>query len=498
MQVKYKHATALVLLTVIFYALFYKQSAGVNVLIYEVLLMVVLVFAYKANHRSAGFLIVLSTTLLSAFFVALYASAIAIAFNVLSLFVITAYRAAPNLRSPLNALQAAFGQLWHTPADALRSVFVSKSSEAGNLAKWAYRLRITLLPAGILIVFIVLYMVANSRFSHLMEKGLANISDVFLNLFKGFSGESIVVMLCGLFLAAAFLFQQPIARILARDAAASDVLIRKRSTGNNFRMTDLKKEYLTMVLLLVLLNVLILVLNIIDLDWVWLHYQWDGGELKEFVHEGTYLLIVAILFSCAIALHIFRNNLNHFSGNKRLKQLTYLWIGQNIFMALSVAMRTWRYIEHFNLAHLRIGLLYFLMAAIVFMVFILIKIRYAKSGFYLIRKTMTAGFLIAFMLCPFDWDRLIVRYNFAHSDSGFVHKDWTMTLSDKTLPLIGEHLDFMQGQIDSNSWHNGKADNYNGLYGQRVSGFLHNYEQKHWLSLSYAEYDAYRRLKGKR
>ncbi len=303
-------------------------------------------------------------------------------------------------------------------------------------------------------------------------------------------------MLCGLFLAAAFLCQQPIVRILSRDAAASDVMIRRRSGGNSFRMPDLKKEYLTMVLLLVLLNVLILVLNIIDLDWVWLHYRWDGGELKEFVHEGTYLLIVAILFSCAIALHIFRNNLNHFSGNKRLKQLTYLWIGQNIFMALSVAMRTWRYIEHFNLAHLRIGLLYFLLAAIVFMVFILIKIRCAKSGFYLIRKTMAAGFLIAFMLCPFDWDRLIVRYNFAHSDSGFVHKDWTMTLSDKTLPIIGEHLDFMQGQIDSNSWHSGKADNYNGLYRQRVSGFLHNYEQKHWLSLSYAEYDAYRRLKG--
>lgn len=498
MQLKYKHISALVLLTLVFYALFYKQSAGVNLLIYEVLLMAVLLFAYKAGHRRVAYLVVLSATLLSAFFVALYGSAIAIAFNVLSLFVFTAYRAAPDLRSPLNALQAAFVQLWRTPADAMRAVFVPKGRETGNLAKWAYRLRITLLPAGIFLVFIVLYMVANSRFSHLMEKGMTNVSDVFLNLFKGFSGESLGVLLFGLLLAAVFLFQQPIARILARDAAASDVMIRRRTAGNSFRMPDLKKEYLTMVLLLVLLNVLILVLNIIDLDWVWLHYRWDGGELKEFVHEGTYLLIVAILFSCAIALHIFRNNLNHYSGNKRLKQLTYLWIGQNIFMALSVAMRTWRYIEHFNLAHLRIGLLYFLLAAIVFMVFILIKIRYAKSGFYLIRKTMAAAFLIAFMLCPFDWDRLIVRYNFAHSDSGFVHKDWTMTLSDKTLPIIGEHLDFMQGQIDSNSWHSGKADTYNGLYRQRVSGFLRNYEQKQWLSLSYAEYDAYRRLIGKR
>lgn len=487
---------AFVLLTGLFFGLFYRQTAGVNVLLYEMALVLVLELLDVRQGSRKRYFILLTAVLISGFFTAFYGSDIAIAINVLSMFLLTAYRAAPQITSPWNALRSGALQLINTSTDTLKALAFPKGRIPSYWPALKYRLRLVVLPVLVVLVFLAMYMVANSRFNHLVESTLSMVSDVFSRLFVHFSWQSTGVLLCGLFIAAAFLFQKPISRILGIDASGSDKLIRRRVAGKHFAMTDLKKEYQTMLVLLVLLNVLILVPNLIDLDWVWLHYKWDGGELKEFVHEGTYLLILAILLSCAIALYIFRNNLNHFNANKRLKQLTYIWIGQNIWMALSVGMRTWRYIEHFNLAHLRIGLLYFLLAAIVFMVFVMLKIRGGKSDFYLIRNATASTLLIAFMLCPFDWDRFIVRYNFNHAHSGFLHKDWTMTLSDKTLPIIGSNLDIMTGTIDSNSWHNGKATDYHTLYQMRVQDFLDAYSQKHWLSLSFADILAYKQLKG--
>lgn len=496
MSFPFKSAILFILLSILFYLLFYQQDAGFNVLIYESVLALVMLWQDAARARNNAFRLVLAALLLSALFVALYGSDIAIAVNVMFLFLMTAYRTAPQLRSPLNAFKLGLMQGLRTAADTIVAFSAQDSQKTVRLQKLYYLLRLLILPLLTVVFFLILYSGANSRFSSLLQKVSDTVSRLFSGFFLHISAESAFVLAAGMLLAAAFLFQRPLARLLDRDAAGSDALLRRRRrVKTEFWLPDLKKEYKSMLILLVLLNGLILILNLIDLDWVWLHYRWDGGELREFVHEGTYLLIVAILFSCAIALYIFRNNLNHYGPASLLKKLTYVWIAQNMFMVLSVAMRTRRYIEHFNLAHLRIGLLYFLLAALVFMVFILIKIRYTRSSFYLIRQTGRAVLIIVWMLCPFNWDSIIARYNFRHAGTAYLHKDWMLTLSDKTLPVLGKHLDLLDGPIGSESRHNGVAPDYKTLYRQRVDTFVMQYQSKHWLSLNYAEMRAYRQLK---
>ncbi len=492
-----RQAIALILLTGLFYVLFYNQEAGINILIYEVALLGISLLIFTKPVLTPVFLIVLSATIMSAVFTALYGSGISIMVNFISMFLLVAYRLAPGLRSMLIALPLTFYQIIGIPFSILNTFYSKETAFSNSLRRFVYKLKVALMPLAVISVFLALYVFANSRFSKLMNQFGESIGDFLSRIFGNISFGSFIVIIFGLVIASGFIFVRLNNKWLVKDRETSDELVRKRNAWRGFNMMDLKKEYQAMLFLLFGLNALILVLNVIDIDWVWLNYRWDGGTLKEFVHEGTYILIAAILLSCGIALYIFRLNLNHYKGNNLLKWLTYIWIAQNMLMTLSVAMRTYRYIQHFNLAHLRIGLLYFLLASLIFMVFILLKIKHRKTDFYLIRRTVLSSYLVFFMICPFDWDRIIVSYNFRHSGTGFVHKDWTMTLSDKTLPIIQNNMEFMDGQIDSLSWHSGKASTYRELQEKRIHAFLNRYEKQDWWSCNLAEAKAYKYLKGK-
>lgn len=492
-----RQAIALILLTGLFYVLFYNQGAGINILIYEVTLLGISLLIFTKPVLTPVFLVVLSATILSAVFAALYGSVISVAVNFLSMFLLVAYRLAPGLRSMLIAVPVTLYQIIGIPFSILNTFYNRETALTNRLGRMIYKLKVVLMPLAVISVFLALYVFANSRFSKLMNEFGESLGNFFRLIFGNISFDSFIVILFGLIVASGFIFVRLNNKWLGKDRDGSDELVRKRNAWRGFNMMDLKKEYQAMLFLLFGLNALILVLNIIDIDWVWLNYRWDGGTLKEFVHEGTYILIAAILLSCGISLYIFRLNLNHYKGNKLLKWLTYIWIGQNMLMTLSVAMRTYRYIQHFNLAHLRIGLLYFLIASLIFMVFILLKIKNRRTDFYLIRQTALSTFLVFFMICPFDWDRIIVSYNFRHSDTGFVHKDWTMTLSDKTLPSIQRNMEFMDGPIDSLSWHAGNATTYRELQEKRIQMFLNRYEMQDWWSCNLAEADAYKFLKGR-
>ena len=61
------------------------------------------------------------------------------------------------------------------------------------------------------------------------------------------------------------------------------------------------------------MNVLLLVVNAIDINWIWFGFKpAPGFDLTQFVHEGTYVLILSILVAMGIVLWFFRRNLNFY------------------------------------------------------------------------------------------------------------------------------------------------------------------------------------------
>src|SRR5690606_28371186 len=94
---------------------------------------------------------------------------------------------------------------------------------------------------------------------------------------------------------------------------------------------ELQTEYKIGLLVLAVLNLLLLAVNVIDIQWVWIGFEVPlHFNLRQFVHEGTYLLILSILISIGIVLYLFRGSLNFHPKNKWLKILGKAWIIQNV------------------------------------------------------------------------------------------------------------------------------------------------------------------------
>ncbi|MCX6249457.1 MAG: DUF4173 domain-containing protein [Bacteroidetes bacterium] len=268
----------------------------------------------------------------------------------------------------------------------------------------------------------------------------------------------------------------------------------------SFGFNALKNEYKAGVFLLLILNLILLILNLIDISWVWFNFNWEGQYLKQFVHEGTYLLIISILISIILVLYYFRGNLNYYPNNRLLKYLSYIWLGQNGILTVSVAIRNFWYIHYFALAYKRIGVIIFLILTIYGLYTVFIKVMQKKSSFYLFKSNAYGFFLILIVSSLINWDNFIAAYNFKNSDKSFLHLDFLATLPDKSLPYMDKTLSKLY-KIDSIQKEKFRfeekymtPEEFYQIINIRKIQFKQKWEAKNFLSWNLPEYLAYRKL----
>jgi hypothetical protein len=255
----------------------------------------------------------------------------------------------------------------------------------------------------------------------------------------------------------------------------------------------LKSEYRTAVYLLVMVNALLLIVNIIDIIWVWFGFEYSVHfNYKQSVHEGTYLLIFSILLATAILLYYFRGNLNFYKNNLLLKQLAYIWIVQIMVLTLSVAVRTWHYISFQGLAYKRLGVLIFLILTLIGLITLYIKIQQKKSAFYLWRTNTWATYIVLIIFCLVHWDMLIVRYNLTQKNvSGIA--DFYLEISNHTLPVLYENLDVIEQQINiapqsgNRRLYISNFDNFKRCLDQKRDYYLAKHNNETWQAWNYED-----------
>ncbi|HRZ76729.1 MAG TPA: DUF4173 domain-containing protein, partial [Bacteroidales bacterium] len=254
--------------------------------------------------------------------------------------------------------------------------------------------------------------------------------------------------------------------------------------------------------LLIVLNTLILLLNILDVRWVWLGFEWNGEYLRQFVHEGTWLLILSIVFSVLIVLYFFRGALNFSVRALWFKRLALLFLAQNAFLVLSVGMRNYWYIHYFALAYKRIAVILFLLLALYGLYTVAMKVKERRSLHYLLRRNSLAMMVLLVLASLLNWDNLIARYNVRHADRAFLHLDFMATLPDRSLPLLDippaalERIHARQVVLFPFTGRTYYMDpeEYTLRIKKRKAEFIERWESTGWLSWNYAEYRAYRRL----
>lgn len=210
---------------------------------------------------------------------------------------------------------------------------------------------------------------------------------------------------------------------------------RRRRSLLPSNMLGLKREHQTALFTLLSLNALLLVINVLDVVFVWFDTQpKTAAELSQYVHEGTWLLILSIVLAMGVVLFFFRDKLNFFPQVEPLRRWAYIWLGQNAFLVLSVGVRNGRYIQDYGLAHGRIVVLFFLLLVGYGLYTMYVKVSRPHTIFYLLQTNARAMLVILVLAAAVNWDSLITRYNLRQPNPDMYYL--TSMLDNNLVPLI--------------------------------------------------------------
>ncbi|SHI61562.1 protein of unknown function [Hymenobacter daecheongensis DSM 21074] len=497
---------------ILFDVLFWQERAALNLLLYT--LFVVgggLAGLPRAAPvwRSGYFWLTLAGTLLSAEAVAVHGSGAARLSCVVSLAAWLGYVNQAHLKLVGFALLTGLANLLPAARRLLQMVRLP-ANVGGQLSRAWYYGRLLGLPLLALGVFHVLFAVANPRYSALTNRALTLLGEALELLFERLSIPHLLFFGLGLLLTAGGVLILPVhffadqesryAEFVRRqrDRVASFAVRRPDFRPRTFRALDLRKEYLMALGLIGLVNALLLAVNVIDIRWIWFGFvPAPGFDLTQFVHEGTYALILSILVAMAIVLWFFRRNLNFYQpGLRVLRWGATVWVLQNAVLAVSVGLRNYYYIQHTGLAYKRIGVYGFLLLTFFGLGTVLLKIWQRRSAYALVRLNAVAAYALLLVLAAGNWEIWMVRYNlqarFRQVDYGFL-----LDMPDRVLPALAAREARLAGrelnrEAYNNTWVPLPLPMAHRLLHARIRSFQARQVRRRWPSHTWADYQAAR------
>jgi hypothetical protein len=414
-----------------------------------------------------------------------------------------------------------------------RSVWYAAASAVGNYALFIFSflqnlqkvkngkiksagirkaLRFLIIPFLILGIFLVVYALANAVFQDVINDVSIAVQHFFTRFFSWFNFDRFGFLLTGLIISGGLLFKANYNYFADKDAGKHNDLNRKKNNLKRWKesaffdlltlfmgrfangILALRNENTVGIISLIMLNVLLLFINTIDIVYVWFGFTYTSNlNLKEYVHEGTGMLIFSIVLAMAVVLFFFRGNLNFYKKNKWLRYGAYGWIFQNAVLVISVLLRDYYYIQHMGLAYKRIGVLIFLVMVLMGLLTVFIKIHQKKTAYYLLRVNGWFAIIVLVASSCIHWDEVMATYNLAHKKTIPVDVKFLLTLSDKILPLLDANPDVLDVPVTENKGEGGQlflsTTTPRQRFEQRKAEFILQQKGYSWLSWNGA--DAY-------
>jgi len=503
---------------ILFDVLFWHERMALNMLVYTLFVVCLSVAGLPRTApqwRSGYFWLLLVGTLLSAGLVAVYGSGAARLAAVASLAAWLGYRNQPHLRLVLYALLTGLLNLGPA-AHRLLQLLRLPANLSGRVGRGGFYARLLLLPLAALAGFHVLFVLANPRYAALTTRFWVLVGEAVDLLFARLSVPHVFFFLLGLVLTAGALLVLPIHYFTDRESRFGEFVQRQRdrvaSLGvrrpdfrpDRFPPLGLRREFLMAVSLLVLVNLLLLVVNLIDISWIWIDFRPAADfDLTQFVHEGTYVLILSILVAMGIVLWFFRRNLNFYPrGLSTLRWLATAWVVQNAVLAVSVGLRNYYYILYTGLAYKRIGVYGFLLLTLFGLLTVLLKIWQRRSAYSLVRLNAVAVYAVLLLLAAGNWEIWMARYNlqprFRRVDYGFL-----LDMPDRVLPELAAAAPTLASrelvqENDYNQWVALPEAEAQARLRQRIHDFRALEARRNWPSRTWADWQAIHTLQPSR
>jgi hypothetical protein len=362
-------------------------------------------------------------------------------------------------------------------------------------------LRLAMIPLFIVFLFHSIYASANPIYNTYTLSVQDFIYNNLEKVFYMFTAERILFLLSGMILIMGILYninisffkntEKQFLNTLKRDKAYkiySRIKVQTNEPNNSrfrifkFKINSLHNENKTGLILIALVNLLLLALNIIDIQFTWLNF--DPGTIDNmayYVHDGTYLLILSIVMSMLIVLYYFRGNQNFYSKYTILKYGAYLWLFQNGIMAVSLALRNIYYIQYyFALSFKRIGVMVFIILVFAGLVTMFIKLRDKKSLFWLLKVNAAAAFIFLLIMSGINWESKIADFNLSNPKKDSIDYAYLLQLSPQIYPLLDKYQMYMNKNM---KFHTGTLNGLH-VFISKKEKYLEKIKGYSWLSFN--------------
>lgn len=409
--------------------LFYDQGAGLNLLLFSVLVVGIFIYLDKHILQKKVWIVVATLTIFSGLFVFLYGSALSVLGNRICLLLLAGF--SNNSRSSviLNLFSSIYSVLGSLVFIILKLVNSPKNSST-TMNSSMYKVIGVLLPIVFILIFFFIY---------------KSINPLFEKYTNFVSGEWIIFTIVGLFIMYGLIRQERISKL--------DELERNLDLNINkdFESTEKWNERTSISILFIALNIMLIFINVLDVNYLYLGSGMPKGLThKEFVHNGVGMLVLSIILGICIIFYFFRGSLNFSDKNKPFKLLVYFWLFQNLMMVISTTLRNKMYIDDALLTYKRIGVYYWLFMAMVGLLTTFIKVAKAKSAWYLIKHNSFIAFVVLILSGGVDWDRFISTYNISKAKLlAAMDKRYLISLSETNIAQLYAIKDKSGFNIDS-------------------------------------------------
>lgn len=461
----------LVAATAAYSYLFYQQTAGINFLLFNIVLIILLAIKNRQVLASGKWWWAAAMCLASSVAVFVHSSALSVISNICSLLLLSAFSANAATSSIFSFLFGIYSVLSSMVFVIIDAVLRSQKTPPTDERKGrGHRVLAVLIALVLGILFFVMYQQSNPLFAE---------NTRWIN-FDFISFYWVVFTLGGFLVVYGLLYHKSIPEVeswenklpVQNDAYRPEGVPLKRYETVRFAG----------VLLFSLLNLMLVLLNMGDIQTLY----FKGGLPKgvshsDFVHNGVGVIILSIVVATGLIMFLFRKDYEAVKQSAPLKWLVYLWILQNLLMLSSTWLRNGIYIHDYNYTYRRIGVYVWLVLAAAGLVIAFIKIKNERSNWFLIKYNFALWFTVLAASSLINWDLLITRHNIANKPLRDVDFYYLMSLSASNIPELlavtkDNHFRELNSSLrDYNSAYNRfYNETYTGLLTQKIRYYVSN------------------------
>lgn len=403
--------------------LFYKQPVGLNLLLFNILLLILTFSSIPKARENKNIWILSIGALVTSSSAAWYADWSSIFLNILTLVLMPIFL---HQKNATILFSESLG-LWNTisaPIRLIRDRKFDKNDNSQNLLMKRVLLY-GVLPFVVFVLFFYLYRHINPVWGDYMWKMIGYL----------FSWTFVFLLLLAIVLMYAFWY-------FVKSPDFNQFLVSRRNElapthQPTFKNIPLNMEMWSGVLLFALLNLLLFSLLATDFQQLILDNKIPKGyTLSEYLHKGVYAVIASIIFAIALLIFYFKGAFNYHKQAKILRILAWIWIAFNAILVLFTFYKNILYVEAYDLTFKRVSVFIYLLLCWIGLYFTAIKLRFRKTFVYILRKMYWAFYIMWVLTTPVNWTNCITSYNLEHArQKNYKNKNTDIEYLTNTLQL---------------------------------------------------------------